>query len=147
MDEQTTQQSSNDVSADGLANAGYEEEPLQAMPEELTQPESEEKLAKDGVRLREDGNLEFGDEFFTDIPDSAEEETKAPNYYTDDELRMIPFEQWDLNRLNGDVGKFAYEVQRQLQQRVENRQSQAWENRPLPSGMTEPKAYRIRRRS
>ena len=145
MDEQTTatQASSYDVSADGLANAGYEEEPLQAMPEEPTQPGNEEALAPDGVRLSEDGNLEFGDEFFGDMPDSAESEPKAPNYYTDEELAQIPFQQWDMSRLNGElpVSKFIPIVQGQLQRAQVNRQSQTWENRPLPSGITEPKAY------
>ena len=76
MDEQTTaiQASNYDISADGAANPGYEEEPLQSQAEE------EEALAEDGVRLKEDGNLEFGAEFFGDMPDSAETEPEAPNY-------------------------------------------------------------------
>lgn len=76
MDEQTTatQASSYDVSADGLANAGYEEEPITPASEEPSQPESEKELAPDGVRLSDDGNIEFGSKFFGDMPDSAEEE-------------------------------------------------------------------------
>lgn len=145
MDEQTTatQASNYDISADGAINPGYEEEPITPMPEEPSQPESEEALAEDGVRLTEDGNLEFGEEFFADMPDSAEEEPKTPNYYTDEELSQIPFQQWDLSRLNGDVpvSKIAPIVQRQLQQAQTQARSQAWENLPLPGGMTEPKAY------
>ncbi len=145
MDEQTTaaQQNSYDVSADGLANAGYEEEPITPAPEEPSQPESEKELAPDGVRLNEDGNIEFGSEFFGDMPDSAEEEPKAPQYYTDDELSQIPFQQWDLSRLNGNIPVSHYVpiVQSQLQRAQAYRQSQTWENRPLPSGITEPKAY------
>ena len=145
MDEQMTaaQASSYDVSADGLANTGYEEEPLQAVPEEPANAEGEEELAPDGVRLNEDGNIEFGSEFFGDMPDSAEEEPKAPQYYTDDELSQIPFQQWDLSRLNGNIPVSHYVpiVQSQLQRAQAYRQSQTWENRPLPSGITEPKAY------
>ena len=145
MDDQTTATQANnyDISADGAANAGYEEEPITPMPEEPSQPESEEALAEDGVRLREDGNLEFGDEFFADMAESAEEEPKSPNYYTDEELSQIPFQQWDLSRLNGDVpvSKIAPIVQSQLQQAQTQARSQAWENLPLPGGITEPKAY------
>ncbi|MBQ4430786.1 MAG: hypothetical protein II877_04730 [Synergistaceae bacterium] len=159
MDEQTTSQQENnyDISADGAANQGYEEEPLQgeqteaAEPEKAATPETGE-LSPDGVRLNEDGTVEFGDDFFGEMGDIPEDEPKqpeqpeqqkaeAPQYYTDEELNSIPFQQWDLSRLNGDVGKFALIVQRQLQQAQIQARSQAWENVPLPSDITEPKAY------
>ena len=142
MDEQTIQQSNYDISADGAANPSYEEEPLQPMPEEPSQAESEE-LSPDGMRVK-DGELEFGENFFGDMKDIPEEEPtepEAPKGYTDEELEQIPFTQWDLSRLNGDVGKYAVIVQRQLQRQQANARSQAWENAPLPSDITEPKAY------
>lgn len=140
MDEQTiTQQSNYDVSADGVVNPEYEEEPSKS--------EAEKELAPDGVRLRNDGELEFGTEFFGDVKDSPEEPTtpatEAPKWYTDEELSQIPFQQWDLSRLNGDtpVSKIAPIVQAQLQQARAQMQTQAWDNLPLPEGITEPKAY------
>lgn len=142
MDEQMTaaQASNYDISADGAVNAGYEEEPLQSAPEEISQ--SEEELAPDEVRLN-DGEVEFGEEFFGDMKDQPEEEPKpeAAKYYTDEELDKIPFTQWDLSRLNGDVGRYAQKVQQQLQRQQEYARSQAWENAPLPNDITEPKAY------
>ena len=159
MDEQTTlqatsQPSNYDISADGAANQGYEEEPLQgeqteaAEPEKAATPETGE-LSPDGVRLNEDGTVEFGDDFFGEMGDIPEDEPKqpeqpkaeAPQYYTDEELDRIPFQQWDLSRLNGDVGRYALKVQQQLQRQQANVRSQAWENVPLPSDITEPKAY------
>lgn len=144
MDEQTTiQASSYDVSADGAAYPGYEEEPLQAMPEEPSKPEANEELAPDGLRLNEDGNIEFGAEFFGDMKDSPEEEPPAVNWYTDKELEEIPFQQWDMSRLNGDipVSKIAPIVQRQLQQAQVQRQVQNVEKIPLPPEIAEVKPY------
>lgn len=144
MDEQTTatQASSYDISADGAVNAGYEEEPITPKPEEPSQAEGEE-LSPDGLRVK-DGELEFGAEFFGDMKDEPEEELtepETPKGYTDEELEQIPFTQWDLSRLNGDVGRYALKVQQQLQRQQANARSQAWENAPLPSDITEPKAY------
>ena len=143
MDEQMTaaQASNYDISADGAVNAGYEEEPITPKPEEPAQSEAEE-LAPDGIRLN-DGEVEFGEEFFGDMKDQPEEEPKpeAPKYYTDEELDQIPFTQWDLSRLNGEVGRYAQKVQQQLQRQQEYARSQAWENAPLPNDITEPKAY------
>ena len=138
MDEQmtATQQNSYDVSADGLANPGYEEEPLEATPE------PEEELAPDGLGVK-DGELEFGAEYFGDVKDSPEEDAKAPNWYTDKELEEIPFQQWDMSRLNGDlpVSKFIPIVQRHLQQAQVQRQAQAFEKVPLPPDIVEVKGY------
>ena len=131
-----TQQNSNDVSADGLANPGYEEEQLEATPE------PEEELAPDGLGVK-DGELEFGAEYFGDVKDSPEEEAKAPNWYTDEELSQIPFQQWDMSRLNGElpVSKFIPIVQRHLQQAQVQRQAQAFEKVPLPPDIVEVKGY------
>ena len=137
MDEQTmSQQNSYDVSADGLANPGYEEELLEATPE------PEEELAPDGLGVK-DGELEFGAEYFGDVKDSPEEDAKAPNWYTDEELSQIPFQQWEMSRLNGElpVSKFIPIVQRQLQQAQVQRQAQAFEKVPLPPDIAEVKGY------
>ena len=143
MDEQTTtQQSSYDVSADGAAYSGYEEEPLQATPEGQSTPEADEELAPDGLRVR-DGEIEFGSEFFGDMKDSQEDEPPSPNWYTDKELEEIPFQQWDMSRLNGDipVSRIAPIVQRQLQQAQIQRQAQSVEKIPLPPEIAEVKPY------
>ena len=138
MDEQmtATQQNSNDVSADGLANPGYEEESLEGTPD------AEEELAPDGLGVK-DGELEFGAEYFGDVKDSPEEDAKAPNWYTDEELSQIPFQQWDMSRLNGElpVSKFIPIVQRHLQQAQVQRQAQAFEKVPLPPDIVEVKGY------
>lgn len=147
MDEQTTlQPSSYDISADGAADAGYEEEPLQETTEQTESTEPEE-LPPDGARLGEDGELEFGAEFFGDIKDSPEEQPEqttqpeTPKAYTDDELEQIPFNQWDLSRLSGDVGKYAVIVQRQLQRQQDYARNQQLQNIPLPQDIVEPKQY------
>lgn len=137
-----TQASSYDVSADGAAYPGYEEEPLQVTPEEPSTPEADEELAPDGWRVR-DEELEFGEGFFGDVKDSPEEEPPSPNWYTDKELEEIPFQQWDMSRLNGDipVSRIAPIVQRQLQQAQIQRQAQSVEKIPLPPEIAEVKPY------
>ena len=155
MDEQTNQlspqqsQSAYDVSADGAAYSGYEEEPLPPAPEEEPAP-AEPELAPDGIGLS-DGEIQLGDEFFGNMKDDTPEpsqpapEPEAPKWYTDDELKATPFEQWDLARLNGDIGRFAPIVQEQLKQRNVQRNAQqsaqAIQNIPMPIEMTEPKPY------
>ncbi|MBQ3399577.1 MAG: hypothetical protein IJG51_11865 [Synergistaceae bacterium] len=136
MDE-TIQQSTYDVSADGAVSA---EEPPE--PEEATSPDPE--LAADGIGLT-DGELKFGDEYFGDVKDSPEEATppapEVPKWYTEDELKQIPFETWDIGRLNGDVSKIAPIVRDQLQQRQVQRQTAAMQGIPMPIEMAEPKQY------
>lgn len=150
MDEQTTpaQASNYDISADGAAVPGYSEEPLQAMPEEppTTTPENDEILPSDGVSLDENGELNVGNEFFGDMPDSPGEtqpEAPAPNWYTEEELDSIPFQQWDMSRLNGDipVSKIAPIVQRQLQRTQAQANARKYENTPLPDNFAEVKQY------
>ena len=152
MDEQTTlqatsQPSNYDISADGAVNAGYDEEALETSQAETPEtPAEPEELPPDGVRLKDDGEIEFGEQFFGEMKDEPEEapeqaEPKAPKYYTDEELDRIPFTQWDLSRLNGDVGKYALHVQRQLQRQQEYARTQAMQSQPLPPDIVEPKAY------
>ena len=146
MDEQTTNQPNNyDISADGVAYSGYEEEALPSAPEEET-PSAKSELPPDGIGLS-DGELQFGDEFFggtndnTPEPSQPASEPEAPKWYTDDELKQLPFEQWELERLNGDIKRFAPIVREQLQQRNVQRSAQAIQNIPMPVEMTEPKPY------
>lgn len=148
MEEQMTAQGSNyDISADGAVNAGYDEEALEtSQPETPETPAEAEELPPDGVRLKDDGEIEFGEQFFGEMKDEPEEapeqaEPKAPKYYTDEELDRIPFTQWDLSRLNGDVGKYAVKVQQQLQRQQEYARTQAMQSQPLPPDIIEPKAY------
>ncbi len=86
-------------------------------------PESEPAVSEDyspepetptEVAINNDGDIEFSDEFFDNIMDDTPE---APPLYTQDELRQTPFEQWDVNRLEGDVRDFVPLVREQMQRR------------------------------
>ena len=134
MDEQTMPQPEYDIASDGVANSGYEEEaPKPAEPEEI---------ASDGVKVS-DGDIKFGDEFFGDLKDSPDEtpDPPAPDWYTDEELKEIPFEDWDTSRLNGEIGRFAPIVQEQLRQRATQRHAQAMQEAPMPPEIVEVKQY------
>lgn len=135
MDEQMTPQLEYDVASD----VGYEEE---ALPPDPETPEVEPDIAPDGVKVS-DGEIEFGEKFFGEEKDRPEgqPETPSPNWYTDEELRETPFEQWDISRLNGDVGKYAREMQEQLQRRSAQRHAQAIQEAPLPPEIQEVKQY------
>lgn len=143
MDELMTvpQENSYDISADGVANTGYEEETLELSPEGASPPDSEEVISEDGVKLDVEGELTFGEKFFGEMPGQAEDAPPAVKLYTDEELDSIPFQQWDLSRLTGDVGKYARKVQEQLQRERTRQNEQRWENIPLPSDIVEVKAY------
>ena len=66
------------------------------------------------VSVDDEGEVKFSEDFF----DTPNEEPLPPNYYTADELRNIPYEQWDENRLNGDVKDFIPIVREQMQRRA-----------------------------
>lgn len=157
MDEQTIQQPQNstyDASADGVAYSGYDDEPLQQSTEALETTEAEQAqddngLPSDGISVK-DGELEYGDDFFGDIAKEEKEEPKKeiqdePKYYSPDELKNIPFEQWDVNRLHGDIKDFVPFVQEQM--RARNSQIAAQQaaknaqNASLPDFIVEPKKY------
>ncbi len=104
-----------------------------AEPEDEPMPQ-EEEIPPEGVRVDEDGEVSFGDEFFGDMGNEPEE----PSWYSPDELRDTPFEQWDMSRLRGDVQDFAPIVRDQLNQRT---RQQAVRNAPMPEFMPEPKEY------
>ncbi len=107
MDEQTTQATTStwDDAADGAAYEGYEGYdddtlPAPVEPEPNTETELSPKadeLPPDGVRVQ-DGEVKFGNEFFGEMPGTPPKETanpKTPNWYTPDELKATPYEQWD----------------------------------------------------
>ena len=162
MEEQTTQQSTPstwDAAADGAAYQGYDEPETDTNEETFSQSEPEPEydeydepsadLKPNEIALDDTGNIQFGDDFFGDMPDDIEPEDdygspdtpNTPNYYTDDELKNTPFEQWDTERLNGDIQKFAPIVREQMQRRNAQARAQSIQNAPMPSDITEPKQY------
>ena len=143
MDEQTIQPSNHDVSADGAVEAGYQEEALPAMPEATSSPNPEEVLKPDGASLDDEGNVSFGDEFFGDPKEKPEDEQPTVNWYTDEELSQIPYQQWEVSRLNGDMplSKVLPIVQAQMRQTQVNANAQRYENVPLPPEISEVKPY------
>ena len=66
------------------------------------------------VSVDDDGEVKFSEDFF----DTPNAEPLPPEYYTSDELRNIPYEQWDETRLNGDVKDFIPIVREQMQKRA-----------------------------
>lgn len=134
MDEQTTQSTVREweATADGVVNAGYEEEA--ASPE----PETGGELSPDGVRI-DGGEVEFGDKFFGDMPEAPKPEPEAPKWYSPDELRNTPYEQWDVERLHGDIKEFVPIVREQLQAR--QRQEQLSRVPEVPKFLEAPHQY------
>lgn len=114
MDEQTLQQQSAsseqseawDASADGPV---YSESEAAVSEDYSPDPETPTEVA-----INDDGEIEFSDEFFDSIMDDTPE---VPPLYTQDELRQTPFEQWDVNRLEGDVKDYVPLVREQMQRR------------------------------
>lgn len=167
MEEQTIQQPQNstyDASADGVAYSGFDDEPSQQSTEELETAELEQAqddngLPSDGISVK-DGELEYGDDFFGDIgkndnddvdqqaqaqENEQDNKNSAPYWYKIEDLKSIPYEQWDVSRLHGDIKDFVPIVQEQIrarnsqiaaQQVAENAQ-----NTSLPDFIVEPKQY------
>ena len=76
-----------------------------------------------------DGNR-TGEAIQTDIGQQQETQPQqTPSYYTDDELASIPFQQWDLSRVGGDVVRYAQAVQKQIAQATARATAQA---APIP---------------
>ena len=150
MDEQTTQATTStwDDAADGAAYEGYDDDtssaPVEPEPNTETElPPEADELPPDGVRVQ-DGEVKFGDEFFGEISGTPSKETANPetaNWYTPDELKATPYEQWDTERLHGDVKDFVPIVREQLKQRQAQARMQAVQNAPVPDFLTEPKQY------
>ena len=109
-------------------------------PKDISYPNEPEPtdIEPDGVRLAKDGNVEFGNNFFGDI---HERKDKEPEFYTDEELRNTPYEQWDTNRLYGDIRRFTPIVQEQIARRNTQARAQSLQNIPLPNDIQEVKPY------
>ena len=110
-------------------------------PEDISDPTYEPEptnIEPDGARLAKDGNVEFGKDFFGNVHENT---SKEPEYYTDEELRNTPYEQWDERRLNGDIHKFSPIVREQLQRRNTQARAQTLQNIPLPDDIREVKPY------
>ena len=66
------------------------------------------------VTLDDNGEVKFSENFFDNVNDKP----MPPEYYTRDELLNTPYENWDVERLNGDVREFIPIVREQLQRRA-----------------------------
>ena len=137
MDEQTIQQSTANQAADAgyEASSGASVEPdygYAGEGENIAEPyedgsedeyaSSEGEIEPEGARLDDEGNVRFGDKFFGDIHDTPPSEPEAPKWYSPDELRNTPYEQWDVERLHGDIKEFVPIVREQLQARQRHEQ-------------------------
>ena len=85
-------------------NSGYD---YQGNFTEPSAPEPE-------VALDDNGEVKFSEDFF----DNVNDEPMPPEYYTRDELLNTPYENWNVERLNGDVREFIPIVREQLQRRA-----------------------------
>lgn len=124
-----------------------EPEPIEPSEPKFTEPEPEPEPEPAELKtdwgITEDGEIEFSDDFLSDteknlFPNRTPEEPEQgqptqqsepqpeqPQYYTPEELANTPYEQWDINRLNGDVKNFVPIVQQQIAQRQAYAQAQA----------------------
>lgn len=91
--------------------------------EDFSQPE--EDINSD-VGFDDNGDVNFSDDylaeqekhFFSERTEPpAPDEPEPVKFYTDEELLNTPFEQWQADRLNGDIKKFVPIVQQQMQRR------------------------------
>ena len=102
-------------------------EPSEPDFQEPQPPEPDELKTDWGIT--EDGELNFKDDYLSEVeksffpertpeePSEDAPEAEQPKYYTQDELANTPYEQWDINRLNGNVRDFVPIVQQQIAQR------------------------------
>ena len=131
MEEQTIQQPT--VNSEPETQPDYQE-PAQGQESSVAEQEPE-------ISIDEDGEVNFRKDFFGDLKDEPEPEPQPsapePNYYSDDELMNTPYEQWDINRLNGDIKKFVPIVQKQIAQR--NAVQQISEKSSMPPYIAQPK--------
>ena len=129
-----------DAEADGLA---YNEPELSEEPEvqeddtELVEPADPDMADKADVRINEDGEVDFSDEFlgYEDEPEQPEK----PARYTADELKNIPFEQWQPDRLEGDIRDYIPIVREQMLRR--QMQQQIAQRPETPAQMNAPQPY------
>ena len=148
-DNQVEQSGTWDDTADGAAYSGYDDEmDSPAMSENDSMGENygsdddfESELEPEGARLDDEGNVSFGDNFFGDVHERNSDEEAKPNYYTPEELRNTPWEQWDEARLDGNVRDFVPIVREQLERRNAQSRAQTIENIPMPQDIQEVKPY------
>ena len=120
MDEQTTQQAITNPEPTSIPEPSEPEIQEPTQPEPQVQPEAEPEPE---ISLSEDGELKFRDDFFGEVepekPSEPElqETPPAPPDYTEDELLNTPYEQWEPNRIKGDVKKYIPIVQQQIARR------------------------------
>ena len=126
MDEQMTAVSAEATSSE----EGYTPEVTDASLPEGAEPE---------ISVNEEGEVQFRDDFFGDVPDEPEPEPEAPKYYTMDELTNTPYEQWDINRMPEQMRDYANIVRSQLEQRRTQEQLRS-RPREVPN-MEIPHAY------
>lgn len=121
-------------------DGNYDGDIPEPAPDEIYNSDEPEPsgIEPDGARLAKDGNVEFGDNFFGNTHEKPDTE---PNFYTEEELRNIPYERWEESRLNGDIRKFTPIVREQLARRNAQARAQSLQNIPLPSDIAEVKPY------
>lgn len=129
--EESAQTAEWDSEADGLAYGA----------EEYSSESSSVDSEQTGVKLSGDGELEFSDEFlgYQDKPEYGAEQEAEPQYYTTDELRQIPFEEWDEKRLRGDIREFLPIYREQIQRR--QLETQLAQRPQTPPMFSEPQPY------
>ena len=130
--------------------------------------DAQDDPAQPEVSINKDGDLNFSDEFWGDTfnfssePESKTENVKQPetqpevtkpaeNFYTDEELNTIPYENWEIDRLNGniDIKKYANIVRQQMimrnvgarQQLQQQQSAQPPANQPQTQNQQPPKEY------
>ena len=137
MDEQTQvqEQEIDSSSADDYADYSDDDYSEEIPPDDLEGSGEEPEISL------QDGEVNFRDDFFGDLPkeqEEQEEEQQVPNYYTDEELQNTPFEQWDYNRMPDEVKRYANYLNAQRQTR---QQQQQIAEMPLPDFIQEVKPY------
>ena len=133
MDEQsTTATEATSLEADYSPEA---EAPSVDVPEGTT-PE---------VSITDSGDVQFREDFFGDVKDEPEaaEAPAAPSYYSTEELKATPYEEWDINRLPEQFREYADIVRGQLEQRrmQAQAQTQIQSRGDVPPGYEAPHRY------
>ena len=105
---------------------------------EIEEPQPSETEEQEGLNtdwgIKDDGEVEFSDEYLGEVeqnlfpkrsPDEPAEdfESEQSKYYTPEELANTPYEQWDVNRLHGNIKDFVPIVQQQLAARQAQEQA------------------------
>ena len=146
MDEQTTQQEQQQLTNPEAEEQSYEGASL---PEDEPQSGREEENEPE-VSLQ-DGEVNFSDDFFDDAQEEkfvknknseelSQPQSKTPDYYTDEDLQNLPYEQWDMARMPEEVKRYAMAMIRQRE--AQNRQRQYEQNAQTPPPFLQaPKEY------